>query len=138
MTSRSRTSSAFSPGAASACAWMAAPSATTSSGWTPRHGSRPKNSLTACCTRGMRVMPPTRITSPTCAGRTPASFSVRSRHLDAALDEVLRELLELLAGELPVEVERALPVAAADEERQVDRGARAPTTARTSPSRPRP
>src|SRR6266540_3653145 len=78
VTSRSSTSSARAPGSASACAWIAAPSATTSSGWTPRHGSRPKKSFTAFWTRGMRVMPPTRITSPTWAGRTPASLSVRS------------------------------------------------------------
>jgi hypothetical protein len=32
-------------------------------GLTPLRGSLPKNSLTASCTFGMRVMPPTRITS---------------------------------------------------------------------------
>ena len=44
-------------------AWMAAPMATTSSGLTPLWGSLPKICLTFSCTRGMRVMPPTRMTS---------------------------------------------------------------------------
>ncbi len=43
--------------------WTAAPMATTSSGFTLRAGSRPKNCFTASMTLGMRVMPPTRITS---------------------------------------------------------------------------
>ena len=67
-----------STGAVRAWAWMAAPSATTSSGWTPLQGSRPKNSRTVRCTRGMRVMPPTRMTSSTWPGLTPASRRVRS------------------------------------------------------------
>ena len=60
VTSSSRTSVLFST---SASAWMAAPSATTSSGCTPLLGSRPKNSATRSCTLGMRVMPPTSTTS---------------------------------------------------------------------------
>ena len=43
--------------------WIAAPTATASSGFTSLRGSLPKNSLTLSCTFGMRVMPPTRITS---------------------------------------------------------------------------
>mmetsp|Transcript_19353 Transcript_19353/g.66728 ORF Transcript_19353/g.66728 Transcript_19353/m.66728 type:complete len:282 (-) Transcript_19353:511-1356(-) len=43
--------------------WMAAPMATTSSGFTPRCGFLPKNVWTVSWTLGMRVMPPTRITS---------------------------------------------------------------------------
>ena len=43
--------------------WIAAPTATASSGLTSRRGSLPKNSLTLSCTFGMRVWPPTRITS---------------------------------------------------------------------------
>src|SRR4029079_6089106 len=43
-------------------AWMAAPTATTSSGLTPRCGSFPVSSLTFSWTDGMRVMPPTRTT----------------------------------------------------------------------------
>ena len=42
---------------------MAAPTATTSSGLTPLLGSFPKISFTFCWTRGIRVIPPTRITS---------------------------------------------------------------------------
>ena len=59
VTSSSRTS-LTSP--ASTPAWMAAPTATTSSGLTPRCGSLPVSSLTFSCTAGMRVMPPTRTT----------------------------------------------------------------------------
>ena len=43
--------------------WMAAPTATTSSGLTPLCGSFSKISLTICWTRGMRVAPPTSTTS---------------------------------------------------------------------------
>ena len=78
VTSSSSTSLPGLAGAARAMAWMAAPSATTSSGWTPLQGSLPKNSRTARCTRGIRVMPPTRITSSTWLDRTPASLSVFS------------------------------------------------------------
>ncbi len=65
--STSRTSPLRTP------AWMAAPTATTSSGFTPLLGSRPKNLFTVSSTRGMRVWPPTRITSPTCSAVTLAS-----------------------------------------------------------------
>mmetsp|Transcript_25082 Transcript_25082/g.63668 ORF Transcript_25082/g.63668 Transcript_25082/m.63668 type:complete len:347 (+) Transcript_25082:546-1586(+) len=54
--------------------WIAAPIATTSSGLTPLYASRPKNLLTTSCTFGMRVMPPTRITSLTSLVETPASL----------------------------------------------------------------
>mmetsp|Transcript_14961 Transcript_14961/g.25489 ORF Transcript_14961/g.25489 Transcript_14961/m.25489 type:complete len:305 (-) Transcript_14961:866-1780(-) len=53
--------------------WMAAPSATTSSGLTPLKGSLPKKPETVDCTLGMRVMPPTRMTSFTSDVETPAS-----------------------------------------------------------------
>ena len=56
-------------------AWIAAPMATTSSGLTPLCGSLPNSSFTASCTLGMRVMPPTRITSSIWLAVTPASFS---------------------------------------------------------------
>ncbi|OPY06325.1 MAG: hypothetical protein A4E67_01531 [Syntrophaceae bacterium PtaB.Bin038] len=59
---------------ASTPAWIAAPTATTSSGLTPLWGSFPKISRTFCWTRGMRVMPPTRITSSMSFGVSPASF----------------------------------------------------------------
>jgi len=43
--------------------WMAAPIATTSSGFTPFDGAFPKNFSTACWIAGIRVEPPTKITS---------------------------------------------------------------------------
>ncbi len=43
--------------------WIAAPAATTSSGLTPLEASLPKISFTLSCTAGIRVDPPTRITS---------------------------------------------------------------------------
>ena len=67
--STSRTSPVSTP------AWIAAPTATTSSGFTPLFGSLPKTRLTTACTAGMRVMPPTSTTSSICAGLTPASAS---------------------------------------------------------------
>ena len=51
----------------------AAPTATTSSGFTPLCGSRAKSSRTTCCTRGIRVEPPTSTTSLICSGFNPAS-----------------------------------------------------------------
>src|SRR6266542_502239 len=51
----------------------AAPTATTSSGLTPLCGSLPKSCFTASCTFGMRVWPPTRMTSLMSFGLTPAS-----------------------------------------------------------------
>ena len=59
--------------------WIAAPTATASSGFTSFLGSLPKNSLTLSCTFGMRVMPPTRITSPMSDTFTPASL-IAMRH----------------------------------------------------------
>ena len=47
---------------ASTPAWIAAPTATTSSGLTPWCGSLPVSSLTLSRTAGIRVMPPTRTT----------------------------------------------------------------------------
>jgi hypothetical protein len=55
--------------------WIAAPTATTSSGFTLLFGSLPKSSFTFCWTSGMRVEPPTRTTSSMSAGRRPASAS---------------------------------------------------------------
>ena len=54
--------------------WMAAPSATTSSGLTPLNGSLPKSVVTVSCTLGIRDMPPTRMTSFTSDVETPASL----------------------------------------------------------------
>ena len=58
--------------------WMAAPTATTSSGLTLLFGSLPKSSLTSCWTLGMRVEPPTSTTSSISAGLSLASFSASS------------------------------------------------------------
>ena len=58
--------------------WMAAPTATTSSGLTPLCGSLPKISLTICWTRGIRVEPPTSTTSSMSFGLSLASFSAVS------------------------------------------------------------
>mmetsp|Transcript_37007 Transcript_37007/g.62319 ORF Transcript_37007/g.62319 Transcript_37007/m.62319 type:complete len:388 (+) Transcript_37007:1130-2293(+) len=54
--------------------WMAAPSATTSSGLTLLLGSLLNSSFTICCTRGMRDMPPTINTSLISLVDTPASL----------------------------------------------------------------
>ena len=55
--------------------WIAAPMATTSSGFTPLFGSFPaKRSLTISCTFGMRDIPPTRRTSLISLAETPASL----------------------------------------------------------------
>jgi hypothetical protein len=100
-------------------AWMAAPMATTSSGLTPRCGSLPISSLTLSCTAGMRVMPPTRITWSICdaEGRRRQRLLGRA---DGALDQVVRELAQLGAGERGVEVLGAVGVGR--DERQVDVG----------------
>ena len=60
-------------------AWIAAPTATTSSGLTFWLGSRSINVRTKSCTRGIRVEPPTRITSSMRLGFNPASLSARFR-----------------------------------------------------------
>ena len=54
--------------------WIAAPTATASSGFTSLRASLPKISLTFSCTLGMRVMPPTRMTSSMSESFTPASL----------------------------------------------------------------
>ena len=72
VTSSSSTSLTSPP---STPAWMAAPMATHSSGLMPLKGSLPVTFLTASCTAGIRVEPPTRITLSTCAAVRPASRS---------------------------------------------------------------
>ncbi len=54
--------------------WIAAPSATTSSGFTPLCGSFPKKSFTVSMIFGIRVIPPTKITSSISEALIPASF----------------------------------------------------------------
>src|SRR5882762_1605429 len=56
-------------------AWTAAPSATTSSGFSSMCGLRPKNSWTVRRISGVRVVPPTRTTSSMSAGLSCASAS---------------------------------------------------------------
>ena len=58
---------------------MAAPKATTSSGFTPLLGFLPKNFSTISCTLGIRVEPPTKITSSICEIEYPASFNASSQ-----------------------------------------------------------
>ncbi len=53
---------------------MAAPTATTSSGFTPLWGSLLKSFFTVSTTSGMRVMPPTRMTSFTFSAVSSESF----------------------------------------------------------------
>ncbi len=55
-------------------AWIAAPMATASSGLTSLRGSLPNSSRTLSTTFGMRVWPPTRITSSMSESLTPASL----------------------------------------------------------------
>ena len=54
--------------------WIAAPNATTSSGFTVLLGSLPNISFTNFCTEGIRVEPPTKIISSISPFKTPASF----------------------------------------------------------------
>ncbi len=125
MTSSSRTS-LTSP--RSTPAWMAAPMATTSSGLTPRCGSLPTTSRTLSCTAGMRVMPPTRITSSISARREAGVAERLLRRADGALDQVADELGQLRARERQVEVLR--PGGVGGDERQVD--VRAPASEESS------
>ena len=67
----SNNTSLRSPPSTAPC--KAAPAATASSGLTSRRGARPNSFSTASCTRGMRVWPPTNITSSMSEGLTPAS-----------------------------------------------------------------
>ena len=84
--------------------WIAAPTATASSGLTSLRGSLPKKSFTAFCTSGMRVWPPTRITSSTSLIERPASLSAMRQGSIVRLTEVLDERLELGARELQRQV----------------------------------
>src|SRR5665213_748804 len=86
-------------------AWMAAPSATTSTGLTERFGSLPKKFFTVSKTLGMRVMPPTRMTSWISDALRPASFNA-ARH-DRLLDQIVDQRFELGARQLDVEMLRA-------------------------------
>ena len=105
VTSSSRTS-LTSP--ASTPAWIAAPIATTSSGLTPLWGSLPLNiALTASTTAGMRVWPPTRITSSISPGFRPGVLEGGLHRPRRLVDQVPDEVLELGARERHHEVLRA-------------------------------
>ena len=52
--------------------------ATASSGWTPLEGAFPKKLVRRSCTTGMRVWPPTSITSSIALVETPESTSTRA------------------------------------------------------------
>jgi len=79
---------------------IAAPMATASSGLTSFLGSLPKNSRTLSITLGMRVWPPTRITSLISSSLTPASLTAMRAGLDGLRDELVDQRLELGAGDL--------------------------------------
>ena len=99
-------------------AWIAAPTATTSSGLTPLCGSLPISSLTFSCTAGMRVMPPTRTTWSISEASRPASVSACFVGPTVRSSRSCVELGQLRARELQVEVLRAL--GRRGDERQVD------------------
>ena len=108
VTSSSRTS-LTSP--LSTPAWTAAPMATTSSGLTPLCGLLARELLDQVATAGMRVEPPTRMTWSRSPSARPASLKRLLERDPAALEQVGGQLLELGAGELYVEVQRARRVA---------------------------
>ena len=102
-------------------AWMAAPTATTSSGFTVMFGSLPPvRRRTRFCTAGMRVDPPTRITSSMSSAVTLASAMACCDRAEAALDEVGGDLVERRAHDRRHEVLR--PAGVGGDERQVDLG----------------
>ena len=101
--------------------WIAAPTATTSSGLTPLCGSLPSNiSLTTCCTLGTRVEPPTSTTSSMSFGREMGVLHRLLHRPAAPLDQVIDQLFELRPGDGHLQVLR--PAGVGRDERQVDVG----------------
>ncbi len=98
--------------------WIAAPTATTSSGLTPLCGSLPISSLTFACTAGMRVMPPTSTTWSIFEAARPASLSACLVGPTVRSSSSCGQLVQPRARELEVEVLRAL--LRRGDERQVD------------------
>ena len=100
------TMSSTSP--ASTPAWMAAPMATASSGLTLRLGSLPKTCFTFSCTAGMRLIPPTMMTSSMESVDRPESViacrqgtSVRSTRLETSWSNLARlSVLTMCCGPL--------------------------------------
>jgi len=82
----------------------AAPSATHSSGCTPLRGAFPKCSRMRSWTSGMRLWPPTRITSSTSRGRIPSPEHAVA-DLEGPVHEVPGEIVQLRAGERQAQVE---------------------------------
>ena len=101
-------------------AWIAAPTATISSGFTPLCGSLPKISCDLRWTAGMRVMPPTRITSSMSRGSRPASLSAGDTARRGARSG--RRTSASSCARVSVRAEVLGPAASARDERQVDVG----------------
>ena len=117
VTSSSRTSltSPFST-----AAWTAAPTATTSSGLTLRAGSLPKNCFTTSMTFGMRVMPPTRMTSSIWPACRPASLSAARQGSSVRCTRSSTSVSSLARDSL---ITRCFgPAGVGGDERQVDLG----------------
>ena len=102
-------------------AWIAAPTATTSSGLTDWFGSLPPVSRrTSACTAGIRVEPPTRITSSMSRSLILASASACLTGPTQRSDQIGRKLLELGSGQLHLQVLRSRCIGG--DERQADGG----------------
>ena len=99
-------------------AWIAAPTATTSSGLTPLCGSLPISCFTFSCTAGMRVMPPTSTTCSIPDASMPASASACFVGPTVRSSSSPTSSFELGARQLEVEMLR--PLLRRGDERQVD------------------
>ncbi len=92
--------------------------------------------FTASCTLGMRVMPPTRMTSSISPAVTPASFSACLHGPTVCLDQVVDQAFQLGAGELDGQVLGTAGIGG--DEGQVDFGLHGRSTVRSWPFRPLP
>jgi hypothetical protein len=104
VTSSSSTSLTLAP---STPPWIAAPTATASSGFTSLRGSLPKNSLTFSCTLRHARHAADQDHVVDVAGLHAGVLERDAAGLDRALDQVLDQRLELGARELDVQVLRA-------------------------------
>ena len=128
----SNSSTSF-PSPASTPPCTAAPTATTSSGFTPLCGSLPKYSRTSCWTLGIRVEPPTSTTSSTFDAWRPASASACFTGPSVRCTSSLTKPLERRASELHRQVLRSRLVRR--DEGQVDVGLERRPTVPPWPSR---